>query len=568
MRGTGKKTRKTIILALVSFGIALLLMLSGALDVFELKAYDLFSRNLNPESGDKNIVIVEIDQQSIDALSKQGIRWPWPRQIYAPIIEYLKEADAVFMDMFFLEPSSYGVEDDSILAAAVKKASNVYLAFSLTNNKTHMPKTADKLLERISIKEKIPAGLTYKSINMPLKALMSSIMGGGNVTIPPDADGVYRSVPLVFRAGDYTIPHFVMNYLLQKGIVRIRDGNLYLHGSRIHLLDGKLLLRYYTGDRAFMRIPAINILSSYNAAMESKKPLINRDFFRGKVVFIGPTAAGLYDLKPTAVSAISTGVVIHATTLDNLIKGSFLRPAPPIFTVILMLLLSSLACYFVIRHFSVLINLSFFTGCLVFVMVFYAALFKGGIYLNFIYPATSLVIGFMFAFAYSYATEGRERRFVRRAFSQYMDTRIVNHILSNPEFIKPGGQKRKITVFFTDIAGFTTLAESLPPEQTARILHTILNSFTEIIIGNGGIIDKYIGDAIMAFWGAPLKTGRDEINACRASIQCSNALDEINRSFRKDGLNEINIRIGIHTGEAIVGNLGSDRLFDFTAIGD
>ncbi|HDO21781.1 MAG TPA: adenylate/guanylate cyclase domain-containing protein, partial [Nitrospirae bacterium] len=173
-----------------------------------------------------------------------------------------------------------------------------------------------------------------------------------------------------------------------------------------------------------------------------------------------------------------------------------------------------------------------------------------------------------FAFAYSYATEGRERRFVRRAFSQYMDTRIVNHILSNPEFIKPGGQKRKITVFFTDIAGFTTLAESLPPEQTARILHTILNSFTEIIIGNGGIIDKYIGDAIMAFWGAPLKTGRDEINACRASIQCSNALDEINRSFRKDGLNEINIRIGIHTGEAIVGNLGSDRLFDFTAIGD
>ena len=151
---------------------------------------------------------------------------------------------------------------------------------------------------------------------------------------------------------------------------------------------------------------------------------------------------------------------------------------------------------------------------------------------------------------------------------QYMDKNIVEYILKNPEVIKPGGQRRRVTVFFSDLAGFTSLAETLPPEQTALILQTTLNSFTEVIIHNKGVIDKYIGDAIMAFWGAPLETGDDEINACRAALQCVAKLEELNETQKEKGWSRVNVRIGVNSGDAIVGNLGSERLFDYTAIGD
>ncbi|WP_054696025.1 adenylate/guanylate cyclase domain-containing protein [Geotalea toluenoxydans] len=131
--------------------------------------------------------------------------------------------------------------------------------------------------------------------------------------------------------------------------------------------------------------------------------------------------------------------------------------------------------------------------------------------------------------AFSYATEGKERRFVRRAFAQYMDETLVDYLLQNPDLIKPGGQRRRVSVFFADIAGFTTIAERLPAEATAKILHTALNTFSEVIIRNHGVIDKYIGDCIMAFWGAPIASENDELNACRAAVECQEALVEINR---------------------------------------
>jgi adenylate cyclase len=225
-------------------------------------------------------------------------------------------------------------------------------------------------------------------------------------------------------------------------------------------------------------------------------------------------------------------------------------------------------CGFVLTHTSMLANLILMLGMSIATAGLPALLFSRGWYLVLIPPLAALMTSFAAASIFSYATEGRERRFIRRAFSQYMDETVVAHLLKNPELIKPGGQRRRVTVFFADIAGFTTIAEKFPPEETALMLHDVLNAVSEEVIRHHGVIDKYIGDCVMAFWGAPLDSldaGRD---ACRAALASLQAFELVNAGFIERGLGAISMRVGLHTGDAIVGNLGSDRLFDFTVIGD
>ncbi len=565
---TGAQLRKIVVLTIAALAISLGLFLSGVLSPFELKVFDLFSRQLNPTRSAGGIVIVQIDQRSIDAMSGENITWPWPRQMYAPLLDYLSEADAVFIDILFTEPSSYGEEDDAVFADAVKKAGNVYLPLFLSGNKRDMAATELAYMRRVSMPDVLSTRLVYESAITDIDKLRNAARGAGNVMMKPDPDGVYRRVPLSFRFRGMTIPHFVLGYLLEKGRVAVRDGRLVVDDSRVPLMGDSLLLRYYSGEQPF---PAISAATLFKASLDSqagKTPAIPKGYFKGKKVFIGLTAAGLYDMKPTSISPVSTGVMVHATTLDTLLHRQFITPAPALVPIVLMFIISLAVCWFVLTHHTLGSNLSFFAVASLFAVGLPAALFRSGIYVQTVPMVSALIVAMISAVAYSYATEGKERRFVRRAFAQYMDETIVQYLLKNPDLIKPGGQRRRVSVFFADIAGFTTLAEKLPPEATARILHTALNAFSEVIIRNHGVIDKYIGDCIMAFWGAPLETEHDEINACRAAVQCQETLVEVNRGLAAEGLTEIAIRIGIHSGDAIVGNLGSDRLFDYTAIGD
>ncbi|MEE9524449.1 MAG: adenylate/guanylate cyclase domain-containing protein [Thermodesulfovibrionales bacterium] len=565
-----KKTRNTIALTAITFSISILLLVSGALETFELKAYDLLSRSLNPSKSDGNIVIVEINQKSIDNLHiNYGVEWPWPREFYAYMIDYLSESDAVFIDMIYSENSFYGSGDDKIFSESIKNSSNVYLPVFLSNKKELELSENDLIfLDKHSIKNAVAIHSTYKSAVTPIDELKNSVAGTGNVMIKPDIDGVYRKVPLFFGLKDRIVPNFVLGFLFSSNKASIKNKTLFIDNTSIPMKDNELLLKFYKAEDPFPSYSADFILASYQAVQEGREPGIKKDFFKGKKVLIGPTAAGLFDLKPTAVSAISTGVMVHATALDNLIHKEFIRPIHISVTILLIPLLCFVVCYFIIRHLSITANVIFLLTVMTITLGADALLFSSGAYLNITSPFASILLSAIVASVFSYATEGKERRFIKDTFSQYMDSKIVNHILQNPELIKPGGQRKKVTVFFTDIAGFTTMAEKLPPEQTAKILHTTLNAFSEVIVQNSGVIDKYIGDAIMAFWGAPLKTENDELNACRAALQCSRSLDAINESFRAEGLREISMRIGLNTGDAIVGNLGSDRLFDYTAIGD
>lgn len=565
---SGKKLRDVALLTAVSCSVSFGLLFSGALLGFELKAHDILSRHLNPVDHDPGIVIIQVDQQSIDVLSREGITWPWPRQVYAPLVEHLSEAEAVFMDILFTESSSYGSEDDAALASAARRAGNVFLPIFLTNTKPSISPGDRPFLEEISVQGRFPYASRFTSAVLPVAVLRQPLQGAGNVTMPPDEDGVYRRVPLLFRAGEYTVPHFVLSHLLRAGAVTLRQGNIYRGDEKIPLDEGRLLLRYSRAEPPFPAFSAVEILQAHLGRGAEKEPAMKRADFRGKKVFIGLTAAGLYDLKPTSLASVATGVHIHATTLDNLLHGRAFRPVPRIATVLFGIVAALGMSAAVLRFLSLFANLAVLAGSLALTIGIPAALFWSGRSMEIIPPSLTLVISFIITAAYSYATEGRQRRFVRRVFSQYMDETIVEHILRHPAVIRPGGHRERVTVFFADIAGFTTLSERLSPEETAQILHTVLNSFTEVIIHNRGVIDKYIGDAVMAFWGAPVSTGEDEVLACRAALQCLAELREINSRFSSEGLPALSVRVGIHSGDAIVGNLGSDRLFDYTVVGD
>jgi adenylate cyclase len=529
---------------------------------FELKAYDLLSRMLNPDRGAQEIVVVQVDQSSLDSLAAEGITWPWPRQIYAPLLERLSQADAVFVDIIFSEPSSYGNEDDLILAASMEKTGNVVLPVFATANKRALNEADRAFLERVSVRLAAEPGLSLPFAVTPIAPLASAAHGGGNVMIKPDRDGVYRRLPLLTQAAGHTLPHFVLGHLLEKQIVTVDQGRLMRNGSPLPLQKGGLLVRFSRGVTPYETVPAVDLISDAGSVRYPPS------YFKGKKVLLGLTAAGLYDLKPTAVSAVSSGVSIHAATLDALLHGGYLRHVPAAAVLLFMAIIAASVCGFVLTHTSMRANLLLLAAMSLVAAGLPAALFAQGWYLSLIPPSAALLVSFAASSIWSYATEGRERRFVRRAFSQYMDETVVAHLLKHPELIKPGGQRRRVTVFFADIAGFTTIAEQFPPEETALILHNVLNAVSEEVIRHHGVIDKYIGDCVMAFWGAPLESLQAAGDACRAALASLKALERVNADFAARGLGAISMRVGLHTGDAIVGNLGSDRLFDFTVVGD
>jgi len=564
-RHKGAFLKKVSILIAISFSISLLLYFSNILYFFELKSFDIFSRVLNPVKSPEDIVVIRIDQESIDALSKEGVNWPWPRQIYAPIIEHLSEASAVFIDLLYSESSSYGVEDDVIFANAVKKASNVYLPFFLSKNRRPLKTEERNFLANSSITGASNIFYTYHSVTAPIYPLQESAKGFGNVSINPDDDGVYRKIPLLFQIEDMTVPNLIFSYFMKNNAITYGNGMIYYDQYKIPLSEGSALLRYYR--ESFKTFSLVDILNA-NLSKKSSDSLPGPDFFKNKFVLIGPTAAGLMDLKPTSVSSVSTGVHINATFLANLKTHTFFKPAGRSIVLFIMLVIVMTTSYFVLSHHSLAKNLAVFAILFIAVIAICGILFSSSYYFPAVYPVVALIVSYIAATVYSYASEGRERLFIRKTFSRYMDKKIVDYVLQHPDIIKPGGQRTRITVSFADIAGFTTISEQSTPENVSMILHAVLNALTEVIISEQGVIDKYIGDCVMAFWGAPLASENDEVNGCKAALKCISSIEDINIDLVKTGLKPISIRVGINSGDVIAGNLGSDRLFDYTVIGD
>ncbi|HAO21510.1 MAG TPA: adenylate/guanylate cyclase domain-containing protein, partial [Desulfobacteraceae bacterium] len=302
--------------------------------------------------------------------------------------------------------------------------------------------------------------------------------------------------------------------------------------------------------------------------LSGETPVISPEVLKDKYVFLGFSAPGLYDLRPSPISGVFPGVEIHATLLDNFLSQDFIRQMPRQITVILIILIALIGSASISAFKSPvsivmgsLLNLS--------LPIFFAVwCYAKGWWMPIVACEIASGISMLLCLSVSYATEGRQKRFIKQAFRQYLSHELIEQLIENPDMLKLGGQRKMISIFFSDIQGFTSISEKLEPEELTAFLNDYLTAMTDIIIEEGGTVDKYEGDAIIAFWNAPLDLPEHAVRCVTAALRCQAKLTAMRPVFYERIRQNTYMRIGINTGYAVVGNFGSQTKFDYTMIGD
>lgn len=567
---TGERS-SVVISVLISLVVTIILWILyqfGPLDTLELKSLDRFQK-YNAPIEDPGVVMVRVDQTSLTAFSEKGIHWPWPRQVYAPLIEVCAQGEArgIVFDIIFSEPSSYGREDDLEFARAIKKAKIVFFPVNMSSGAEYQSDISP--IRRFGFKDNAP-GLRLREAQSyvpPIGELMLEVRGLGDVIISPDSDGVYRKIPLFTRYQEYLFPSLAASPLKERFALK---GKSILFDARPLPVNelGELLLYYYGQEFQF---PTFSVLNIVSACQNPEGPLFDRvaSRLRNKFVIFALTAPGLHDLKPTAVTSRSPGGYIHGTLLANLLHNHHIRTASDISKFLLIFLAGVVLGLLIFASFSFWRNslsvLSFMMG---WATVSFGLFHYYQYWMGFLPQEVSFLLIFGLAATYRYSTEGKKRRMIRKLFSQYMSEVLVRELESNPERAKLGGERGFITIFFSDLANFAGISEQFEPEKIVGLLNDYFTQMSQIILDSRGIIDKYQGDGIMAFWGAPIPIEDHAVRACLAALACQQRMQGINDKLQNEGFPPLSMRIGLHSGEAIVGNMGSTQRFDYTIVGD
>jgi adenylate cyclase len=509
-----------------------------AFDLFENKVWDLRVATMaRPSSATPNIDIILLDQTSLDWLEKeQGISWPWPREIVSLIAEFFGKAQvkALAYDVIYDQPSTLGGDDDAF-AKAIKGAGRVVLAEDLV-------RTSDghSLIAHFPVE--------------PLKSAAASL---GHVLGASDRDGINRRVaPFVKLADGTRVPSLAL-----------AAWSLGTGRPASDMVDAPRILRYRGPQKTHRTFAAAQIIQAAIQLRSGDKPDIDPALFKDHYVFFGYSAQGLLDLRPSPVDPKYPGVEIHATYLDNLLAGDGMRHIG----VWEYLFITVWALFFAfavgrIRR-AVLIAPMFILGAGLPAAVGWIA-YGFGWWVPVVPPVLAALAAGLSMLLISYAGEGRQKRVIKNAFGQYLSPVVIERLIEDPDLLQLGGEKRCLSIFFSDVAGFTSISEKLDPVGLTSLLNDYLSEMTSIIYEHGGTIDKYEGDAIIAFWNAPLDLPDHALSAVRASLECQKRLAAINPRLQAIAGKPVTARIGLNTGDVVIGNMGSVQRFNYTFLGD
>ncbi len=581
MRNAVKKILQGLGVGLGAAAAAGLIWSAGWLDGFEWKTWDWRARIMqHPGPATDRIRLILLDQPSLDWGAQRGLSWPWPREVYAPIVDFCRRqgARAVAFDVLLTEPSKYLVAEEAALGAAAAAAGNFVAAVFLgagSGSATNWPPDMPPPYRRAGASvpdHDWPPGMVLPRATFPIPEIATNAAVLANVYANPDADGVYRRVRLGQVFDGRLVPALGLGAWLAADpeIRPVYENRALRCGDYRAPLDaaGHALLRFRGKSRTHRAFSAAAVIESELLAQAGQPGSLPADAFRDCYVFFGFSAPGLYDLRPVPVSGIYPGVEIHATMLDNLLSRDLMRDAPRHWTWLWLVLLGGSYGLAVRGGRNARDNLLAFALALPAPAIVSLWAYSRGLWLPLLPPTAAAALALIGGVLLNYATEGRQKRYIRSAFRQYLSEAVIAQLVADPSRLTLGGEQRTLSIFFSDLQGFTGISEKLNPRELTSLLNEYLTAMTDIIQAEGGTVDKYEGDAIIAFWNAPLPLADHALRAVRAALQCQARLADIRPDLKARYGSDLFMRIGVNTGPVVVGNMGSHNRFNYTILGD
>jgi adenylate cyclase len=537
-QGPGRKTVAAVLIALAATGLSLAARyapgVSVAMSKLDYLLYDsLYHLRPVQDQAKGPVVIVAVDDKSLDELSHNGIGkttygWPWPRLFWGVMVSYLNKcgAKAVAFDLVFTEPSVYNAGD---------------------NDDLNFARAVDKSKVPVILGSRFLPGGKAERFAVPVKAPQLAAVNVGDDVVyrwyEPLANGAQSLASRT--AADVGAAPFTQRFLL------------HYYGPHENS----------QGRRTFHYVSASNVLA---ASVGQKNTGITPEMFRGKIVLVGVITVGTYDLKSSPLSAEYPGVEVQATAIANMLEGRRVREVAVSWSIAAAFLAALAAALGVAFPRRVGLKLALAAVVLAALIGAAASLFVAHQirWLPLGAPLLGFVLATVGAFAWSYLAEGRQRRLVLKALSQYVSPQVAAEIDRDPGALKLGGERREMSVMFTDIQGFTDLSERLDEHTLTTLLNYYLDEMSSRVFANNGTLDKYIGDAIMSFWNAPLHQPDHAVLACRAALAMERREREIQPRLNELGANGLLTRIGINTGPMVFGNMGSSQKFNYSVLGD
>ena len=586
------------------------------MDLIELRTYDLRVSSRDPVRPSPAVALAVIDEKSLE---REG-RWPWPRSKIATLVDLLSRdgAKVIGFDIAFVEPdenSQLAMIDQLTREAGAKGVMNAKLAGLLEESRKHAdndlalatalknssaavvlgyffhyseaslgyriaPGEITARLQRLS-NSKYPF-ILYETQDTSLAPFIDAYVpevnldifnqaaaSAGYFSLRPDSDGMLRWLPLAIRGGDDIFPPLAVLcawHYLGKPQLKVKVGR---HGvTGIQMGDrhvptdekGQLLINYLGPAKTFPHVPVTDILGGE----------VPKGTFKDRIVLIGATAVGTYDLKSTPVDSLYPGLEVHATVIDNILAGNYLaRPEwSKIYDVAAVVALGALIGIMLPRI-GVLKGLGFAAGLFVAYIVAVEWLFAyGRVWLNMVYPVLALSINYTTLGVYYYVTEQRERRKIKETFKQYLTPVVMEDMLKDPQRLHLGGEEKVLTVMFSDLEGFTTYSERCAPSELIEILGEYYDRMTEQVFQWQGTLVQYTGDELMALFGAPVEQADHARRACAAALAMRDSRRALGAEWAQVGRPPLRARTGVNTGLMLVGNLGSKYRFAYGVLGD
>ena len=598
-----RKAAAGLLIGACAAAIVLALTNLEAFRTVELKTYDWrLSHTADPATARKDIALVEIDEYSLRNLQQHAGRWPWPRVVHASLIDYLNRGkpklivyDVLFADEDLRVGFPYGgdtwsgPESDKALADTIQKAGNVILLADAT----FVGDTADKqAIPDQAYRVNNPGVLERRVIFPPAGPLSAAAAALGHNFLSLDADGPVRHVVPFVRSGDRAVPSLGLSAALRaSGInpsaVRIDSANL-IAGDRLMPLETRNVnvegetrqmlwgLIHFRGSaflpdmkrRPYPHYSFFDLLYSEEQLAAGQKPDVDPAAFKDKIVFVGVTAAGLFDVFETPFAGgLMPGIQIHASVADDFLSNRFMRPESRTvrialivtFALLIGIIAAVLPAWWAAALFAAIVTAFAFVA---------TRQFAAGHWINITQPTLASSLALFGGVGYQYFFEGREKRKMKRLFGQYVSKDVYEQLVANPDLARLGGQRRQMTVLFSDIRGFTTVSEKGQPEDIVATLNEYFTRMVEIVFAHKGTLDKFVGDMVMALFGAPLDDPNHAEHAVDAALEMIRELNRLNEKWTAEGRPALDIGIGISTGPMIAGNIGSEAIMSYTVIGD